>query len=333
MGRSTTRAAWHRVARILGVSMLMAFAGVAFSQQAVYPTKPIRLIVPFVPGGASDPSARVIAQKLSEKLGQPVIINNRPGGGSITGTDVAAKSAPDGYTFLLVSTPFVTPSLYHNLPYDPIKDFDAVATVARYPAVLVVGPSVAANNLQEFVTLAKSRSTQLNNATPGVGSLGHLAGELLNMTVGAKIEHVAYKGSAPAMTDLLGGQVQLTIQPATASIAFIRSGKLRALAVTGDTRTSTLPQVPTFAEAGLPVMSEMTSWTAIVAPAGTPKAIINRVSSEIAQILAMPDVRETITNQVMEPYISTPEQFAALIRADIARNARIIKAANIKIEN
>jgi len=323
--------AFKAVASMLTLGVLMAIAGPATAQQD-YPDKPIHFIVPFPPGGSTDPMARMAAAKLAEKWGQSVIVDNRPGGNTIIGTEAVAKAAPDGYTILLASFTFVTgPSLLPYLPYDPVKDFDAVATIAKSRYVLVVHPTVPANNLQEFIALAKSEPGQLNYGSSGVGSGVHLAGALFNLMEGTKMQHVPYKGSGTLMPDLLGGQVQLSFQIPISTINYIKSGRLKAIAITGETRLATLPQVPTFAEAGLPDY-KMQGWYGIVAPAGTPKEIVDKMSREMAVILAMPDILEYLARQGMEPYVSTHDEMTALIKADITKYAKIIKDANIKIQ-
>ena len=318
-------------ARILALGVLAVLSGALSAQQA-YPNKPIRFIVPSPPGGSTDPMARLAAQKLSEKWGQSVIVDNRPGGNTIIGTEAVAKAPPDGYTILLASTAFVTtPSLVPYLPYDTIKDFSAAATIAKSRNVLVLNPSVPANSLRELIALAKSKPGQLNFASSGVGTSVHLAGELFNIMAETKIQHIPYKGSGPLISDLIGGQVQMSFQIPVSALQHIKSGKLKAIAVTGEARLATAPQIPTFAEAGLPGF-DMTGWYAIVAPAATPKAIIDKISGDMAVILAMPETQEQLARQGMEHYISTPAQVAALFKADIAKYARIIKSANIKLE-
>lgn len=318
-------------ARMLAASVLMVFASLATAQQT-YPTKPIRFVVPYPPGGSTDPMARMSGQKLGEIWGQQVVVDNRPGGGSIIGTEFVAKSPADGYTILLASAAFLTgPSLFPHIPYDTIKDFDAVATIAKYGHILVVHPSVPANTLQALIALAKSRPGQLNYSSSGVGGGVHLVGELFNSLAGTRIQHVPYKGAGPAVTELIGGQVQLSFQAQIAVIGHINSGKLKALAITGDSRSSALREVPTFAEAGMPNF-DLVGWFGIVAPAGTPKEIIDKMSKEMAVILAMPDIKDYLAKQGMEPFTSTPAQTSALIKADIGKYAKIIKAANIKME-
>lgn len=319
------------VARMATLCVLMAIAGSAAAQQ-VYPDKLIRFIVPFPPGGSTDPMARMAAGKLAERWGKSVVVDNRPGGNTIIGTEAVAKAAPDGYTILLASFTFVTgPSLLPYLPYDPVKNFDAVATIAKSRYVLVVHPSVPANNLRAFIALAKSEPGKLNYGSSGVGSGVHLAGALFNIMEGTKMEHVPYKGSGTLVPDLISGQVQLSFQIPISTISYIKSGRLKAIAITGEKRLATLPQVPTFAEAGLPNY-KMQGWYGIVAPAGTPKEIIDKMSREMAEILAMPDILEYLARQGMEPFISTPGEMTALIKADIAKYAKIIKDANIKIQ-
>ncbi|MFH1603571.1 MAG: tripartite tricarboxylate transporter substrate-binding protein, partial [Pseudomonadota bacterium] len=235
------------------------------------------------------------------------------------------------YTILLMPSAHLTITLLHrNVPFDTIKDFDAVATIARSRYVLVLHPSLPANTLQEFIALAKSRPGQLNYASSGVGTGPHLAGELFDITAGTKMQYIPYKGAGPALTDLIGGRVQLSFQVPISALSHIKSGKLKAIAITGEARMPVLPQVPTFAEAGLPGY-KIGGWYAIAAPAGTPKAIINKLSSEIAKILAMPDTLEYLARQGTEPFISTPEELTALMKADMAKYARIIKTADIKL--
>jgi len=244
-----------------------------------------------------------------------------------------AKAPPDGYTLLLATSNMVSmPSLLPSLPYDTIKDFAPVGTLAISQYVLVLNPSVPANTLQEFIALARAKPDQLNYASSGVGGAPHLAGELFNMMVGVRMRHIPYKGAGPALTDLLGGQVQLYFNTPISSIPHIQSAKLKAIAITGEKRLAALPQVLTFTEAGLPGF-EISTWFAIVAPAGTPKAIIDKMSSEMGVFLAMPDTQESLAKLAMEPFISTPDQLTALIKTGITKFAKIIKTANIKLDN
>jgi len=276
--------------------------------------------------------ARLIGQKLTESWGQQVIVDNRPGGNTIIGTEALAKSAPDGYTMSLATSTFViSPHLVPSLPYDSFKDFAPVATLASSEFVLVLNASVPANNLQEFIALAKSRPGGLNCASTGTGSANHLASEFFNMLAGIKTQHIPYKGGGPALTDLLGGLVQMAFNPPLAYLPHIKSGRLKAIAISGESRHPSLPQVPTFTEAGLPGYS-IGYWIGVLAPTGTPKAIIDKLSTEIGRILAMPDIKEKIAVQGMDSFISTPEQFAALMKADMAKWGKVIKTAGIKPE-
>lgn len=306
-------------------------ASLALAQ--AYPTRPIRFIIPFPPGGSSDPMARLIGQKLTERWGQTVIADNRPGGNTIIATDMAAKATPDGYTVLMTPTgTFVTTPLLIATPYDVLRDFAPVAAFASSEWILVVHPSLAANDLKEFIALAKAKPGALNYASAGTGNPNHLAAELLNMLTGAKMQHIPYKGSGPALADLLAGQVQLHFATPIAVIGLIKSGKLKALAISGDGRSAALPQVPTFTEAGLPGF-DMRVVYGFVVPAATPRDVVGKLAGEIARIVAMPDYREKISTQGLDPTTATPAQFAAIIKADTAKFARVIKAANIRLEN
>jgi len=318
------------VARTLAACMFIALAGAAAAQQA-YPYKPIRVINPYAPGGAAAILGQLIGQKLTESLGQQVLVDNRPGGNSIIGTDAVAKAAPDGYTLLLMAmSHLIIPQLL-PAPYDPIKDFAPVLTIASTEQLLVLHPSVPVNNLQEFIALAKSRPGQLNFASGGSGTSSHLPAEFFGIMTGVKMQHIPYKGAGPALTDLIGGQVQLFFSPPLIAFPYIKGGRLKAIAVTGQTRLSALPQVPTFAEAGLPGF-DARNWQGFLAPAGTSREIINKLSNEIARIMSMPDIKEKLLSQGQETFISTPAQFAELMKADMAKFAKVIKAANIKME-
>ena len=326
MNRARTAAA-----RILYVCMLTVVAGSVLAQQD-YPNRPIHFIVPFPPGGSTDPVARLAGQKLAESWGQQVVVDNRPGGNTVIGTELAAKAAPDGYTILLLSTTQLgLPSLNPKLPYDITRDFVAVAALSSTPNVLVVHPSVPANNLQEFIALAKAKPGQLSFGTSGNGSAIHMSTELFNIVAGTKMLHIPYKGSGLVVTDLIGGQIQLSFQTPVAVISHIRAGKLRAIAISGENRFAVLPQVPTFAEAGLPGY-DYKGWFGILAPAGTPKEIVNKMSAELTKILRTADMKEKLLNQGMDPLMLTPDEVSALIKVDLAKYARIVKSANIKFE-
>ena len=320
----------NALARRIIAGILLGLAASAGAQQ-VYPTKPIRIISPYPAGGTTDIMARLVGPKLTESWGQPVIVDNRPGGNTIIGSEAMVKSPPDGHTLLsILSSHVIVPNLAPT-PYDVIKDFAAVATIASTQLVLVVHPSLPARNLQELIALAKSKPGQINYGSGGSGTVTHLAGEYFNMQAGIKTQHIPYKGSIPALTDVVGGQVQMYFSPPIVALAHIKSGRLRAIALTGDTRLAVLPELPTAIESGLKGFV-VNTWYGFLAPAATPGEIINKLGTEIARILALPDVREKLLSQGMDPFISTPEQFAALIRTDFAKYTRIIKSANIKLE-
>jgi tripartite-type tricarboxylate transporter receptor subunit TctC len=321
------------VVRTVCVALVtIAMSGTVMAQPT-YPSKPIRLIVPFPPGGSIDPVARMIAPKLTESWGQPVVVDNRPGANGAIGTEILARSPPDGYTLILLgaSTHVTNALLIKNLPYDSFKDFAPVGTIQRSDYVLVVHPSLPVNTLKELVALAKSRPGQINYASSGNGNLNHLAAELFNMVAGVKTHHVPYKGGGQALTDLMSGQVQMHFSVLISAIPHIKSGRLKAIALGGETRFSTLPQVPTFAEAGLRGFT-LRPWQGVLAPARTPRPLIDRLSAEIARIVALPDIREKLASLGMQPLISTPEQFAALMADDLAKSAAVIKTANIRLE-
>ncbi len=313
------------------VACLLALTGSAIAQQD-YPSRSIRFVVPYPTGGTPDILARLVGMKLTDSWGQPVLVDNRPGGNTVIGTEMVYKASPDGYTILSMSGAHVTTPLLTVTPYDAIRDFAPVATLAVSEFALVVHPSVPAASLKELIALAKSRPGQLNYASSGSAGAPHLAAELMNAMAGIKVQHVPYKGMGPAVTDLIGGQVQLAFAPPVNFIAHVKSGKLRAIAISGDTRSPALPLVPTFNEAGLPGF-EARSWYGVLAPAGTPTAIINKLSTEIARIVNLPDIREKLVSQGADPLISTPERFATMMKADASRMANVIKSANIRLDN
>ncbi len=317
----------YLIARVVPV-LLLATAGAAIAQQA-YPVRPVRYIIPFPPGGSTDPMGRMIATRLTERWGQSVVVDNRPGGNTVIGTEVLARAQPDGYTFGWAgASMFSTPSLMPNLPYDVLRDFAAVATISKARNILVVHPTVPANNLQEFTSMVKAKPGEFNFASSGVGTNTHLSGELFNQVTGTKMVHIPYKGSGPATTDLLGGRVRLSFQVPITVIPFINAGRLKPIAISGETRLAALPQVPTFTEAGLPGFG-LTSVTAIVAPAKTPRAIRGKIANDLAVILAMPATHDFMAKQGAEPFISTPEQTTAVIKDELARYSKIIKEAGI----
>ncbi|HZQ61724.1 MAG TPA: tripartite tricarboxylate transporter substrate binding protein [Casimicrobiaceae bacterium] len=297
-----------------------------------YPNHPIRLVVPFAPGGGTDILARLLAPKVGEALGQQIVIDNRPGASSIIGTELVARAAPDGYTLLEVDTSFaVNPSLQPKLPYDSLKDLAPVIHLAAAPVLLVVHPSVPAKTLKELVALAKAKPGSLSYASGGNGASTHLAGELFKMVAGVDIVHVPYKGTGPAIADVVAGQVQMNFAGISSGRAFVESGRLRALAVTGDKRNPAMPDVPTFTEAGFPGVDAGTNW-GLFAPAGTPAPIIARLNAEFNRALRLPDVQSRITDLGYDAVGGTPEQWAAAERAEIEKWAKVVKAAHIKID-
>jgi len=315
---------------VLGL-VLALVAALAAAQ--TYPTKPIRLVVPFPPGGATDILARDVAQKLTEAWGQSVIVDNRPGAGGNIGSELVAKSAPDGYTLEMgtVGTHAINASLYAKMPYDHVKDFTPVILVAGVPNVLVVNPSLPANSVAELIAYAKANPGKLNFASSGNGTSIHLSGELFKVMAGVQITHIPYKGSAPALQDLVGGQVQMMFDNLPPSLPQIKAGKLRALAVTSAARASALPDVPTLAESGLPGF-EASSWFGILAPAGTPAPIVAKLNAEIARYLATPEAKEKLAKQGANAAGGTPDDFAKHIAAETAKWAKVVKDSGAKID-
>jgi tripartite-type tricarboxylate transporter receptor subunit TctC len=317
-------------ARVLAAGALMAFVGLACAQ--AYPTRPIRLIVPTAAGNTTSNVARLTGQKLTESWGQQVIVDNRSGGNSVIGTEIAAKAAPDGYTLLVVTTTHaISASLLPNLPYDSIKDFAPVAGLSISPMILVLNPSVPAGNLQEFIALAKSRPRQLNYATTGSGSVTHLAGELFSSIAGVEMQHVPYQGAARGMIDLIGGQVQLSFIVVFNTLQHVAAGRLKPIAVTGNNRVPALAQVPTFTEAGMPGF-DINTWFGMTAARGTPKSVITSLSDEIARILSMPEFRERLASQGLEVFSANADQFGAFMKSEVQKFAKISKTANIMVQ-
>jgi tripartite-type tricarboxylate transporter receptor subunit TctC len=319
--------------RLLSQSVALACIALSFSVfgQDRYPSKPVRWIVPFPPGGSTTIIARLMGQKLTESWEQQVVVDNRGGGNTIIGSEAMVKAAPDGYTILQVtSTHVINPSLLAT-PYDAVKDFAPVGTLVATESLMVVNPSLPAKNLQEFIALAKSKPGQLNFGSSGSGTTNHLACELFAIQAGIKMQHIPYKGAGPAVTDLLGGQIQMFMNNALPLTPFVKAGKLRAIAISGEKRLRSLPDVPTFTQGGLPGY-DVRSWQGILAPVKTPKAIIDKLSREIARILQLPDVSDNLLTLGADPFISTPQQFAALIKVDLVRYAKLIRDANIKLD-
>jgi tripartite-type tricarboxylate transporter receptor subunit TctC len=324
-----------RGALVLLTAVITAIAApFTFAQGAAnYPTKPVRLVVPFPAGGTTDILARAVAQTLSEAWGQQVIVDNRPGAGGNIGSDLVAKSKPDGYTLLMgtVGTHAINPSLYKNMPYDHVKDFAPVILVAGVPNVLVVNPSLPVHSVPELIAYAKANPGKLNFASSGNGTSIHLSGELFKAMTGVEMTHVPYKGSAPALTDLIGGQVQLMFDNLPSSLPFIKAGKLRALAVTSGARAAALPDLPTLAESGLPGF-EASSWFGVLAPAGTPRDIVAKLNGAIAGWLASPEAKEKLLAQGAIAAGGAPDDFARHIGAETSKWAKVVKASGAHID-
>ena len=315
-----------------GAGALIALvAAVTWAQP--FPTRPIRIVVPFPAGGTTDVLARAAAQKLSESLGQPAVVDNRPGAGGNIGAELVAKAPPDGYTLLMgtVGTHAINPSLYPRMPYDHVRDFAPVILVAGVPNVLVINPALPVNSVAELLAYAKANPGKLNFASSGNGTSIHLSGELFKTMTGVQMAHVPYKGSAPALQDLMGGSVQLMFDNLPSSLALIKAGKLKALAVTSLARAAALPDVPTLAESGLPGF-EASSWFGLLAPAGTPQPVIAKLNSEIAKWLASPEAKEKLLAQGAIAAGGTPEDFARHIAAETAKWQKVVKESGAKID-
>ena len=318
----------------LGFCVILIAGWTALATAQGYPNRPIRLVVPLAPAGAGDIVARTVAAKLSEMWGQQIVIDNRPGANTIIGTDLVAKAKPDGYTWLLgvQGSLVINPVSYSKLPYDPEKDFDPITQMTVYGYVLVVHPALPVRNVSELIALARARPTQLAYGTSGNGGSNHLAGESFRLASGVKMNAIPYKGSAPALTALLSGDVPVMFDTLITSIPLLKAGRLRALGVTLPRRSPSLPDVPTIAEAGLRGY-EFTAWQAIVVPAGTDKAIIGRVQSDIVKVLAMPDVRHKLVDEGANELVgSAPEALGRLIRTDIQKYRKLYANAGIRIE-
>ena len=329
--RFTRRRFTLGAAAATGAAML-PLAGGAFAQEA-WPAKPIKFVVPFPPGGATDILGRLAAAELNKAWGTQVVVENRGGAGGNIGAEAVARSPGDGYTMLVctVGTHGINKSLYPKLGYDPEKDFVPVTLLALVPNVVVVHPSVKANNIKELIALLKANPGKIDFASSGNGTSIHLAGELFKSMTGTFMTHIPYRGSAPAIADLIGGQVQVMFDNLPSALPHIKSGKLRALAVTSEKRAAALPDVPTVAEAGVPGY-EASSWFGIVAPAGTPKAVAEKTQQAIAKAWATPEVREKLLAQGAEPVANTPDAFGKFINAEIAKWAKVVKASGAKVD-
>ena len=325
------RTALPRFLASIATAILLAASGLALAE--TYPAKPIHFIVPYPAGGPLDTVARLLGQKVSESVREPVIVENRPGAGGNIGADQVAKSAPDGYTILMgaVATHAINPTLYAKIPYDPVRDFAPVTQVASTPNVLVVNPSLPVANVKEFIAYAKAHPGALNFGSGSTGSAGHLAGELFKAMAGVQMVHVPYKGAGPAMQDLIGGRIQLMFDNLASSLAQMRAGKVKALAVTTAKRSSLAPELPTIAESGLPGF-DISTWFGVFAPGGTPRDVVQRLHDELVKALADPAVRETMLKLGAEPVGSTPAEFAAYIRSEARKYAEVIKASGARVD-
>jgi tripartite-type tricarboxylate transporter receptor subunit TctC len=308
-------------------------SGEPLAQAQQYPNKPIRMIVPFPPGGATDILARMVAAELAKNWGQRVLVDNRAGASGMVGTELLSKAAPDGYTIgWIISSHLVMPMMMSKVAFDPIKDFVPITLVAFVPDVVCVHPSVPVKNVQELVALMRSKPGQINFASAGSGTSTHLAGELFQITAGVRINHVPYKGGGPAITDLAGGQVHMMFGNATSILPFIRSGRVRALAVTSSERSPALPEVPTVAESGYPKF-EVNEWYGVAAPAGTPRWIIDKLNAEIAHFITRPATRDRLTNQLGADVVAVnSDKFALFLKSESEKFAKLIKTANLRLD-
>jgi len=323
-----------RVNRIAGwIAGLVLASLAAFAHAQAWPSKPIKYVVPFAPGGTTDILARTVGEKLALALGQPVVIENKPGAGGGVGAEFTAKAAPDGYTIMggTISTHAINASLYDKLPYDPVKDFVAITLIARVPNMLVVNPSVPAGSVKELIALLKANPNKYTFASSGNGTSQHLSGELFKSMAGVEMQHIPYKGSPPALQDVVGGQVTMTFDNITTAWPLAKAGKLRALAVTTATRSAIAPEVPTLAESGLPGF-EVGSWQGVFAPAGTPPAIVRRLNVEIVKILNLPDVKERLVGLGAEPVGNSSEEFSAMVRGEVVKWADVVKKSGAKVD-
>jgi tripartite-type tricarboxylate transporter receptor subunit TctC len=320
----------------IGAALIVAAAGLGVSGPVfpqAYPAKPIRVIVPFSPGGSTDIVPRIIGHKLSESLGQQVVIDNRAGAAGVIGTELGARAAPDGYTLVMghVGTLAMNPTLYARLPYDPLKDLNPVVMTAMFPNGLVVHPSFPAKSVKEFLAIARAKPGNVLYGSAGSGSSNHLGVVYLELLAKISLTHVPYKGGSAAIVDLVAGQIAMMMPGLPALMPHLKSGRLRMLGVSTANRTSLLPEVPTVAEAGVPGY-DVTTWQGLLAPAGTPKDIVARLNSEVLKVLQLPDVKERLAAEGAEPGSTSPEQFSAHIKAEIARWAPVIKASGAKLD-
>ena len=323
------------VAKVLWSALGMAACcapATAQTEVAGYPSRPIRIIVPQSPGGSTDLTARLVAQRLTEVFKQTAVVDNRPGAGSTSGTEIVVRAAPDGHTLLVVASSLtINPALYTRLSYDAIRDFAPITQLSRFPNLLAAHPSVPVKTLQDVIALAKAKPGQLNYASAGTGTGTHMSAELLKQMTGIDIVQIPFKGGAPAVIATMGGQTQLIIGTSVGTLPHVRSGKLRGIAVTSAQRSPSAPEIPTFAESGVPGYDHE-PWNGLLAPAGTPRPIIARLNAEVVRMLATPEVRKIFANEGGEAAGNSPEAFAAIVKSETLKWAKVVKAAGIKIE-
>ena len=312
------------------VILLGNVSGIAHAQKSRYPDKPVRFVVPFAPGGGTDIIARAMAQKLSEAFGQSVVVDNRGGAGGTIGAEIAAKSTPDGYTMIMVSGSYAVNAGLYKLPYDPLNGIDTVTLVGTSPFIVALNPSVPAKNVKELIALAKAKPASLNYASTGTGGITHMATELFRLMAGINIVHIPYKGTGPALNDVIGGQVQMIFGSILATLPHVKSGRLKGIAVSGAKRSDAAPDMPTVAESGLPGY-EVTLWYGVWGPKGLPKEVISRWNAELAKILKSPDMKARLATEGLDALGSTPGEFRIHLKAEIAKWAKVIKDANVKV--
>jgi tripartite-type tricarboxylate transporter receptor subunit TctC len=320
-------------ARCAAVVLVMLAAGQAAGQSSVYPTRAIRWIVPLPPGGGADTVARTIAEKLSKNLGQQVVVDNRGGGGTVIGADLAAHAAPDGYTLLLgtATTHAINASLLKKLPYDPIRDFTPISLVAVLPQIIVAHPSLGASTLRDLIAIARKRPGEINFASPGNGSANQLGGEMLKLVAKVNLVHVPYKGGGPAVIGLLAGNVQFMFSTIPPVLPHVKTGRLKALAVAQAKRSVLLPELPTTAEEGAPGV-EVASWNGVLVPAGTPREIVSKLHGELAAVMKLQEVRERLAAGGVEAQVNSPTEFAAYIASETARYAKVVKQSGARLD-
>ena len=319
-------------ARVLLIASSGLMAAGPATAADVYPSKTIRLVVPFAPGGGSDIVARLLSPKMTEALGQTVVVDNRAGASANLGAAIVAKAAPDGYTLLLANANYtINPSLFKSLPFDPVREFAPVALLANVTNVLAIHPSIPAKSVKELISFAKAHPGQLNFASPGNGTSSHLAGELFRQVAKIEVVHIPYKGATPAITDLIAGQVSFTMASVLSVLPYAKQGRLRMLAVTTAKRSGALPDIPTISEAGLPGF-EVSNWYGILATGGTPRPAVDRLNSELARIARVPDLAEKLAAQGADPATGTPEEFERFIQAELKKWAAVVRSAGINPE-